>query len=99
MDSHGTGDRTCAQTNSCIQLCDPADLPRFSEGSAEVGGCFQACIAESCPNATGALFPQLLCTQEHCAGACATFGAACSACVLDHCKAELDVCQALACNL
>lgn len=98
MDSHGAGTRTCAQTNSCIQLCDPADFPRFSEGSAAVGGCFQACIADSCPNATAALFPQLLCTEAHCTDQCETFGAACSACVLEHCKAELDTCQALACG-
>jgi len=98
MDSHGAGSRSCAQTLSCIQLCDPADAPRFTEGSAAVGACFQKCVAESCANVTGTLFPQLLCTQAHCAEACAAYGAECSACVQDFCKPELDACQALACD-
>lgn len=98
MDSHGTGTRSCAQTNSCIQLCDPSEVPKFTESSAEVGPCFQACIVESCPNVTAALFPQLSCTKEHCAEACAEFGMACSACVQDNCKPQLDTCQALACG-
>ncbi|MFO0548467.1 MAG: hypothetical protein U0271_08780 [Polyangiaceae bacterium] len=98
MDEHGTQDRNCAQTLSCIQLCSPDDLPRFDEGDATVGACFQKCIVESCPNVSGALFPELLCSQAHCQDACATFGAACSQCVAAQCKAELDACQALACD-
>ncbi len=98
MDQHGTGDRSCAQTTSCIQVCDPSEVPHFTEGRADVGPCFQQCIVDSCPNVTGALFPQLLCSADHCADECVEYGATCSACVFDHCKAELDICQALACD-
>ena len=98
MDSHGSGTRSCAQTNSCIQLCDPKEVPKFSESSAEVGPCFQACIVDSCPNVTATLFPQLLCTKEQCEAECETFGATCSSCVQERCKPQLDACQALACG-
>ncbi len=98
MDMHGTGTRSCAQTTSCLSLCDPAEAPRFDERSAEVGPCFQRCIVDSCPNVTEKLFPQLLCTKDRCAEACEAYDAACSACVVEHCKAELDACQALSCG-
>jgi hypothetical protein len=97
-DEHGVGDRNCAQTTSCIDLCSPADAPQFSDGRADVGACFQQCVVEACPNVTGALFPQLLCTQEKCAQDCVTHGAACSSCVELNCKSELDACQALSCS-
>lgn len=98
MDMHGTGDRSCAQTNSCISLCDPSEEPRFDEGTAEVGACFQKCIVDSCPNVTEALFPQLTCTAENCSDECVAYGAVCTACVAKHCKPQLDACQALACE-
>jgi hypothetical protein len=98
MDMHGTGDRSCAETNSCLLQCSPSDEPDFAAGKADVGACWQKCIDESCPNVTGTLFPQQLCTQKNCATECATFGAACTACVVERCKAEVDACQALACG-
>ena len=96
-DMHGTGTRTCAQTNSCLSLCDPADVPRFGDGRADVGACWQKCIVDSCPVVTETLFKQLTCTQAQCGASCATFGAACNECILAKCKSELDACQALAC--
>jgi hypothetical protein len=98
MDMHGAGDRSCAQTLSCVALCPPAERPRFGDGRAEVGACFQRCIAESCANATGALFPELSCADRACHDECASYGATCTACVTAHCKSELDACQALACE-
>lgn len=98
MDMHGTGDRSCAQTNSCLWLCPPDDAPRFGDGLAAVGACWQKCIAESCPNVTETLTPQLVCTRDRCASECGTFGAACAACIAERCKPELDACQALACG-
>ncbi len=97
-DQHGTGDRSCAQTLSCIQTCPRGEAPSFGDGKADVGPCFQKCIVDSCPNVTGALFPELLCAQKHCATECAAYGAACSQCVLRQCPAELNTCQALACG-
>ena len=98
MDEHGTGDRSCAQTLSCIQLCPPEGEPRLSQGSAAVGACFQKCIVDSCPNVTETLFPELVCTVDHCRVECESYGATCSACVLANCKEELDACQALSCS-
>lgn len=97
-DMHGTGTRSCAQTNSCIALCSPADAPRFGEGRADVGTCWQQCIVDSCPNVTAKLIPQQLCTEAHCADACTSYGAACTSCIETSCKAELDACQALSCD-
>ena len=97
-DMHGTGTRTCAQTNSCIALCPPSDAPRFGDGKADVGLCWQQCIVDSCPNVTERLIPQELCTQAHCSGPCATYGAACTSCIETNCKTELDACQALPCQ-
>ena len=98
MDQHGTGDRSCAQTLSCIQLCPPEGEPQLSQGSAAVGDCFQKCIVGSCSNVTEVLFPELVCTVDHCRDECASYGATCTACVVANCKAELDACQALACG-
>ncbi len=96
MDLHGTGTRGCAQTTSCLELCAPADAPHFSEGRADVGECWQKCIVDSCPAVTEVLFPQLTCTADKCATACAVFGAGCTACVVGSCKAYVDACQAQA---
>ena len=98
MDEHGSGTRSCAQTSSCIQTCPRSEAPSFGDGKADVGPCYQKCITDSCPNVTGALFPELLCAQAKCATECAQYGAACSACVLNNCPNELDACQALSCN-
>ena len=98
MDMHGSGTRSCAETNSCLALCSPTDAPQFGQGRADVGECWQRCIADSCPNVTEMLTPQLVCTQKLCAMECATFGAACNACIVQRCKSEIDACQALACG-
>ncbi len=98
MDMHGSGTRSCAETNSCLALCAPADAPQFGEGRADVGACWQKCIADSCPNVTEVLTPQLVCTQQKCATECASFGAACNACIVERCKSQLDACQALDCG-
>ena len=98
MDLHGTGSRSCAQTNSCLSACSPADEPRFGDGLADVGACWQKCIVESCPNVSAVLTAQLECTQKQCAGDCASFGATCSACIASRCKPELDACEALPCR-
>ncbi len=97
-DEHGGGDRSCAQTSSCIQTCARSEAPSFGDGKADVGPCFQKCITDSCPNVTGVLFPELLCGQSHCATECAVYGAACSQCVLAHCATEVNACQSLACG-
>ena len=96
-DQHGGGTRSCAQTLSCVQTCPRAEAPSFGDGKADVGPCFQKCITDSCPNVTAALFPELLCAQSKCAAECASYGAACSACVLRSCSNELNACQSLAC--
>ena len=98
MDMHGTGDRTCAQTTSCLALCPPSGAPDFSPGHADVGSCFQQCIVDSCPNVTETLFPQLTCTESKCKDACKTYDVTCSQCVEVNCKDELDACSALACG-
>ena len=98
MDEHGSGGRSCAQTLSCIQTCPRSDAPVFGDGKADVGPCFQKCIVDSCANATGALFPELSCAQHNCADACASYGPACTSCVMTKCARELDACQALACD-
>jgi hypothetical protein len=98
MDMHGTGTRTCAETNSCLLQCSPSDEPNFGSGKADVGECWQKCITESCPNVTETLFPQQICTQKNCATECAQFGPSCTSCVIAKCKAELDACQALECK-
>ncbi len=98
MDEHGTGASSCAQTSSCLELCPASSRPDFSQGSAAVGECWQKCIAASCPNVTGALFPQLTCMQDKCPTECASAGVACSACAVANCKSQVDACQALACS-
>jgi hypothetical protein len=97
-DQHGTGDRSCAQTASCIQTCPRSEAPAFGDGKADVGPCFQKCITQSCPNVTAKLFPELLCAQAHCATECTSYGADCSRCVLNNCSTELNACQALSCG-
>ncbi len=98
MDMQGSGGRTCAETNSCIAQCLPADAPRFVEGKADVGACWQKCIAESCPNVSEVLTPQLECTASRCVNECAHYDAACVSCIAQKCKAQLDACQALPCG-
>jgi hypothetical protein len=98
MDQLGTGNQTCAQTTSCLEQCSPSDEPHFETGNPTVGTCWQQCIAASCPDATAALLPQLECTQANCAAACASFGPACTQCVVQQCTAQVAACQSLACG-
>jgi len=98
MDRLGSGDASCAATTSCLERCPAADRPRFETGSPVVGECWQRCITASCPSATSALFPQLVCTQSRCAAECAETGATCTACVVSRCAAEVDACQRLPCD-
>lgn len=98
MDEHGTGAASCAQTSSCLELCPAGSRPDFSKGSAEVGECWQQCIAASCPNVTEVLFPQLTCMQDKCPTECASAGGACTACAIANCKPQVDACQVIACS-
>lgn len=97
MDQLGTGTQSCAQTTSCLEQCSPSDEPHFETGSPTVGACWQQCIAASCPNATATLLPQLECTRANCSAACASFGAACTQCVVNQCSAQVAACQSLPC--
>ena len=98
MDQHGTGAMSCAETTTCLEACPPSERPHFETGSAAVGSCWQSCIARSCANVTGALFPQLTCTDRRCALECAAMGETCRACVRERCPDELRACQVLACD-
>ena len=98
MDDAGSADRSCAETLSCLELCPVSEKPRFGEGRADVGPCWQRCIAASCPNAASALFPELACVDRECPEECGTYGAKCTSCALARCKREIDACQALACG-
>jgi hypothetical protein len=98
MDEHGTGDQSCAATTSCLEQCPASDRPDFASGSAYVGACWQQCITRSCPNVTGALFPQLTCTAAKCTAECAEMGETCRACVRERCVREVSACQRLACG-
>jgi hypothetical protein len=98
MDEHGTGALSCAETTSCLEACPVSDAPDFASGDPRVGACWQRCITSSCPNVTGALFPQLTCTKARCAAECAEMGETCRACVAERCAAELSACQGLACG-
>lgn len=98
QDQHGSGTASCAATTSCLERCPVASRPKFAEGSPESGECWQACITASCPNVTGALFPQLTCTDRLCKLECAQSGTACTSCVVARCAAEVDVCQRQACG-
>lgn len=98
MDDHGSGARSCAETTSCLEKCPAGDRPKFARASWEVGECWQRCIADSCPNATSALFPQLTCTEQKCEEECAEMGEACRSCVASKCTREALDCQNLACD-
>jgi hypothetical protein len=99
MDMHGSGTASCSDTFTCVEACPAESRPQFTESSAQVGECWQTCIAASCPNVTAALFPQLACMDEACAEDCAELdAAACRACAQAMCAAELDACEALACD-
>ena len=103
MDGHGTGTATCSATRACVDACPASSRPNLGFGHAEVGACWQACIAASCPNATGVLFPELRCRQDKCADACADTTtadgkAACDACTAAECAPESAACDAAACS-
>ncbi len=99
QDQHGSGAQNCADTTACLAACPASSRPNFPSGSLAVGACWQKCIAESCPNVTHALFPQLTCTDEKCSTACVNaLDPACATCVATECKTEWNTCQALACG-
>jgi hypothetical protein len=102
MDGHGTGDRACGDTRACVDACPTDSRPDLGFGRAQVGACWQTCIARSCPNVTKLLFAELRCREASCAAECADTttaagDAACEACSRAHCGAEVSACEATAC--
>jgi hypothetical protein len=98
-DQMGAGTATCATTTSCIQGCPAGTSPKAAPGltGVDVGPCWQQCIVDSCPNATGPMFKQLACIQANCAAECAP-GGDCVTCALAKCKDSVTACQSLSCD-
>jgi hypothetical protein len=98
QDMHGTGTTSCADTTSCLAACPFESRPDIGPGKANVGECWQKCIASSCPNVTTTLFPQLTCTKDKCDAECKDASSTdCASCVQTRCDAEWTACQTLAC--
>lgn len=94
-DEFGTGDKTCAQSLSCIQACPPEDAPRPGDGRIDVGACWQKCLVDSCPSASAPLNTLGACVQSQCAAECS--GGNCASCVLSKCGTEYTTCQKATC--
>jgi hypothetical protein len=95
----GTGDKSCADTTTCLQSCPPgeAPVPRGGVG-VDVGPCFQQCMASSCPSASTPLMAMTGCIQSACATACGSGGSACNSCVAQNCLSQYLACQNHTCN-
>ena len=90
----GSGTATCAETMSCFT----AALPTIAEGF----GPLSACVVESCPGAAEQVSAFVRCALTQGRGACAAARAApsaeCDACMSIACAADIDPCQAAACD-
>ncbi|MGZ3449525.1 MAG: monooxygenase [Polyangiales bacterium] len=99
-DQLGAGTTTCADTTKCVQGCPAGETPRPAPGltGVDVGPCFQQCIVDSCPNATGPLFKQFACIQANCKTECAPPATDCLSCAVSKCSDSVTACQSLACD-
>ncbi|MFT3776345.1 MAG: hypothetical protein QM820_64195 [Minicystis sp.] len=94
-DEFGTGSRTCTESLNCIQACPPGDAPNPGDGRIDVGKCWQKCLVDSCPAASGPLNKLTGCVGAQCAEACS--GGDCAACVVSKCGAEYGACSTSTC--
>ncbi|MGD0526972.1 MAG: hypothetical protein ABSE49_17640 [Polyangiaceae bacterium] len=102
-DMFGTGPATCGATLSCFEACG-GKLTGFGGGGGgglevAVPDCEQACMVESCPDASGLLVPFMSCLQKNCKSDCSdASSSACTSCVAASCGSEYAACQADTCN-
>jgi hypothetical protein len=94
----GAGTASCADTTTCIQKCPPGGQPRPAPGltGVDVSPCWQQCVVNSCPNASGPFLKQISCIGANCSAECAAGD--CASCALSKCKDETIACQSLACG-
>jgi hypothetical protein len=100
-DMFGVGSKSCLETSRCVQLCPPGSAPTgLGQGvaGAQVHECWQRCISDSCPNASGPLFAQFRCLRVQCGLECVTAGDECTRCMTSRCTNEVGACVAATCR-
>ncbi len=100
-DMFGTGSATCGATLSCYQACGEKVALGGGGGGIElsVPDCQQACMAQSCPDASGLLVTFLECLDKSCKSPCSDpASSACTSCIAASCGSEYGACQSDACN-
>ena len=97
-DEHGTGEVSCNDALTCLQSCPAGDKFDIAAVPPVISECFQRCVASTCENASGALFPMLQCMQAKCATECAAGTDPCTVCMTKGCPAVSYKCTTLACT-
>ncbi len=94
----GGGEASCPSTMSCLATCPLAERPVITSTRADVGPCFQRCMNELCPRASGASLSLLRCLDARCKGPCASTKESCDTCAASSCASEQAACGASVCG-
>jgi hypothetical protein len=93
----GFGASTCTSTASCVLGCPAADAPRDTATGAQVGPCWEHCVASACDGAVDALFPLVGCVNANCSTQCQAGTASCIQCASTSCGTQLSTCSSQTC--
>ncbi len=93
----GFGTKACLATATCLQSCPASDAPVHTPTGAQVGPCWEHCVAAACDGAMDAVFPLFGCVSQQCATECAGGSSACLSCTSSKCGAQLSACSAQTC--
>lgn len=100
-DMFGTGTASCGDTLGCVQACPAGTAPLgllSSNPDPNVDPCWQACLAHSCPGASGPFFDQMECIKSSCLAECASGGSGCVSCAVSKCGTQTQACLSAACD-
>jgi hypothetical protein len=93
----GFGTQACLATAQCVQACNEPPPMQTATG-ANVGPCWQHCVAAACDGAVDTMLPLFGCAGSQCATECQSGASACISCASTKCSTELTACSAQACQ-
>jgi hypothetical protein len=94
----GFGTKACLATATCLQTCPASEAPVHTPTGAQVGPCWERCVAAACNGAVDTVFPLFACVKSQCSMECAAGSSTCLSCTSSKCSAQLSACSAQACQ-
>jgi hypothetical protein len=93
----GFGTSACLATAQCLEACPASDAPVQTATGANVGPCWERCVAAACDGSVDTVFPLFGCVSNQCSTECATGAAACQSCATTKCATQFSACASQTC--